>query len=156
MGHQYSISLNLLRELIELIYSALVRVPLYWQLTLAEVSFANIISIYQRKSITNIHICKMLRGKLLKTEGTINVYKKTKSKSLGETVYEINIDSIPLNFLLETVIANPDDPLLYGGYVLSEEQIIKLNTYLQTPIIPNLKSLEYCLECYGIYDWKDK
>jgi len=94
----------------------------------------------------------MSLGKLLRVERTINIYKKTKSKYLGNSVQEINIDLIPFDFLKEIIIANEDDPLLYNDYELSTEQIENLNTHLENKITPNFKTFEYFLECYGIYE----
>jgi|JI10StandDraft_1071094.scaffolds.fasta_scaffold1029117_1 hypothetical protein len=91
-------------------------------------------------------------GKLLRTERAINVYKKTRSKHLGQTLMEVNIDKIPLDKLIEIIIANPDDPLLLNVYILKADEIKKLNEFLDNKIIPDFKLYAYYLECYGIYD----
>jgi hypothetical protein len=98
----------------------------------------------------------MTKGKLIKTERTINIYKKSNSNVLEEPTIEINIDSIPLDILQQTVTANTDDPYLYDAYNLNEQQLTKLNSYLNNAIVPDLNAFEYYLECYGIYDWKEE
>jgi len=94
----------------------------------------------------------MSLGKLLRVERSINIYKRTKSKYLGDSIQEINIDFISFELLNKIIIANEEDPLLYDPYELNVEQIEKLNTYLENKINPDFKTFEYFLECYGIYE----
>ena len=98
----------------------------------------------------------MTKGKLIKTERTINIYKKTDSNVLEEPTKEINVDLIPFDILKQTVTANIDDTYLYDAYTLNEQQLTKLNSYLNDAIVPDFTAFEYYLECYGIYDWKEK
>lgn len=90
-----------------------------------------------------------LKDKLIRIERAIVVYKNQGD----EAIEEINIDDIPFETVIKIVTAKPDDPLLYDGYHLNNEQIEKLNTYLYKKINYN-PELNYCiLECTGIYDW---
>lgn len=91
-------------------------------------------------------------GKLIKTDRTINIYKKTKSRFKGESISEININSIPLDLLKATITPNDGDPFLYDGYPLTPDQLDELNTLIEPPIKPDHKKFDYILECYGIYD----
>jgi hypothetical protein len=92
----------------------------------------------------------MSSGKLIQELRTICVYKKTKSKYLGDTIEEINIDHIPFDKIKEAVIAKPDDPFLLNVYELNQEQIEKFNIYLGYKIQPDFTANEYFLECYAI------
>jgi hypothetical protein len=98
----------------------------------------------------------MIKGKLIRTERTINIYKKGDSTVLEEPIKEIGVDFIPFDILNQTVTANTDDPYLYDAYTLNEQQLAKLNSYLNDAIVPDFVAFEYYLECYGIYDWKEK
>ena len=98
----------------------------------------------------------MITGKLLKTERAIQIYKKNKSKNLGEVLEEINIDTIPLNTLKEIIISKPCDPFLYDGYIINKEKLIKLNNLIGDKIVLNFEKYEFCLECSLIYDWNNK
>ena len=90
-------------------------------------------------------------GKLIRTERTIIVYKKTKQTTYGKEIQQINVDQIPLDVLKSIVTANDDDPLLYDGYILSPEELNKFNAILEL----NHDKFDYALECYGIYDSND-
>jgi hypothetical protein len=94
----------------------------------------------------------MTLGKLLRTERAIFVYRKTKSSSYGNDGQKINVDHIPLEVLKTIVTPNNDDPLLYEGYILNEEQLSKFNSLLQPKIDPNHDKFDYALECYGFYE----
>ena len=94
----------------------------------------------------------MKTKKLIRTERTINGYKKSKGKYLSDPVIEINIDKIPLDVLQKIVEANPADPLLYDAYELTEQQLTKLYSLLEKQITSGFKKFEYYLECYGIYE----
>ena len=54
----------------------------------------------------------MSLGTLIKELRTINIYKKSKSKYLGDALEEINVDHIPLDKMKEIIVANPDDLFL--------------------------------------------
>jgi len=90
-----------------------------------------------------------LNNKLLKVERFINIYRNNDN----ESIEEINIDHVSLNFLNEIVCQKNDDPLLYDGYVLSEIQLQAINKFLENKITPNFVLYFYVLECAGIYDW---
>ena len=94
-------------------------------------------------------------GKLIRTERTIIVYKKTKQTTYGKEIQQINVDQIPLNVLKSIVTANDDDPLLYDGYILSPEELNKFNAILENKIELNHDKFDYALEWYGIYDSND-
>ena len=91
-------------------------------------------------------------GKLLRTERTICVYRKTKSSSYRKETQEISVDSIPLDALKAIVTPNDEDPLLYSGYILSEVQLSKLADILGIKVNSNHDKFDYVLECYGIYE----
>ena len=88
-----------------------------------------------------------IREKLLKTDRTINKYDNQ-----NLLVEEIMLD-ITLEELLQIVTPNNDDPDIYDGYVLNNEQIYKLNKFTKIQIIPNCELFFYVLEATGIYDW---
>jgi hypothetical protein len=91
-------------------------------------------------------------GKLIKTVRTISVYKKTRGKHLGDLIEEFNVDAISIEELKKIITPNNDDPLLFDGYPLNDEELQKLSELLENKIIPNHKRFDYVLECYGIYD----
>ena len=93
---------------------------------------------------------KNLKDKLIRVERTVNVYLKDGS----EPLYEINIDTVPFNNLLEIVPPTEDDPLLYDGYELEPEQINSINHFLIDKIVPDFKVYTYILVAGGIYDWE--
>ena len=92
----------------------------------------------------------MKRKKLLKKERTINIYKKTNNKYLGNPLKEINIDHIPFDILKSIIIPNSDDPFLYDGYPLNKDELTKLSTFLKEKIILDFELNDYALECYSI------
>ncbi len=98
-----------------------------------------------------------LLNKLIKEERTINIYKKTDSDIIRESLLEeINIDIIPLETLKSIITPNPDDPLLFDGYPLEVEEFNKINALINNRITPNFELYDYVMECYGIYDWDKK
>ena len=94
----------------------------------------------------------MALGKLIGGKRSIYVYKRTETDILGEEVQEIPVDFIPLETLKSIVKPNDDDPLLYDGYPLEQDEIDKLNNFLENKITPDFNLFEYALECYGIYE----
>ncbi len=86
--------------------------------------------------------------KLLRTERTIAKY----NISDEHIVSEYNIDDITLDILLSVIIPKDDDPLLYEGYVLTENQLIEINSHLKNRLHFDLINFYYVLECSGIYD----
>ena len=98
----------------------------------------------------------MRLGKLIREERTVASYKKTKSKYLGNPVKEVNVDLISLDTLRQIVTPNSEDFFLCDAYELFDEEISKLNKYIDDKIIPDFTMLEYFLECYGIYEKEEK
>jgi len=50
------------------------------------------------------------------------------------------------------VKSKEDDPLLYDGYVLTEEQLFEINNLLVNKIKFDFHLYYYVLECTGIYE----
>lgn len=98
----------------------------------------------------------MSLGKLIRTDRSINIYRKSESKYLEDPIEEIEVNNISFDFLKQLVQANSDDPMLCDTYLLNEDQITKLNTHLRIPIVPDFGMFEYFLECYGIYEKEKK
>jgi hypothetical protein len=94
-----------------------------------------------------------LHDKLVRVERTINVYDNNND---DELLKEINIDFIPFDELKSIVIPIEDDPLLYLGYRLNNDQIMRLNSYLLEKITPDFSQFTYILVPGGIYDWDKK
>ena len=90
-----------------------------------------------------------LKDKLIRVERSINIY----SKDGDELLEEISVDNIPFERLKEIVPPKEDDPLLYDGYSLEENQVKDINLYLEKQIVPNFKLFNYILVCGGIYNW---
>lgn len=91
-------------------------------------------------------------GKLIKVVREVIVYKKTKRSTYGKEIEEINVDSVPLDVLKKIVTPNADDPLLYDGYVLSPNELDKLNAQMEIKIKSNHDKFDYVLICSGIYE----
>ena len=94
----------------------------------------------------------MKNKKLLRVERVIELYKKGTS----EVEAEINIDHLPLQSLLE--IFTPyerGDPELFDPYKIHEDQLVKLNCYLQTPLFYDDMKYDYILACFGVYQDTD-
>jgi len=98
------------------------------------------------------HNLDMGLGNLIKCVRTINVYKQTRGKRLGELVEEFNIDAVSIVLLKTIITANNDDPLLYDGYPLNKKQLKRINDLLKNKIVFDYEKFDYVLECYGIYD----
>ena len=92
---------------------------------------------------------KDTKDRLMRVERTINIY----FKGSNELLSEINIDSIPFYELITIVVPQKDDPLLYDGYILNEQQLSKLFKHLNIKTIHNCILYDYILVCGGIYDW---
>jgi hypothetical protein len=90
-----------------------------------------------------------LQDKLVRVERTINVYTKDGDESLQE----IPIDNISFEKLKDIVPPKEDDPLLYDGYILTEEQLNELNKFIERKIKPDFGLYTYILVCGGIYNW---
>ena len=91
-----------------------------------------------------------MKGGNTKKIRTIGIFKITNTKYYEDAVEGINVDYIPLNTLKLIITPLEEDPFLYGGYILSEEQLIALNPFLKNKITPNFQLYEYILECYGV------
>jgi hypothetical protein len=87
--------------------------------------------------------------KLIGIEREIKEYD-VESKNV---IQEINIDAIPNELLLKVVVPKADDPLLYDGYILTGEQLEKINLYLKDKLVPMFETCYYVLECSGIYEY---
>lgn len=90
-----------------------------------------------------------LKDKLLRVERTINIY----TKDGDEPLQEVPVDNIPFEKLKGVVPPKEDDPLLYDGYELNEEQLNELNKFIEDKIRPDFTHYSYILVCGGIYDW---
>jgi hypothetical protein len=86
--------------------------------------------------------------KLLKVERSVNSY----NLSDEQIVFENNIDAIPLKKLRMIVKSKEDDPFLYDGYVLTEEQLFSINNLLVDKIKFDFHFYYYVLECTGVYE----
>ena len=91
--------------------------------------------------------------KLLRTERSIVFYNNNDNDH--EIAGEVNIDPISVDQLLTIVVPRDDDLELYYGYILSEEQLEKINELVVNKIVPNFETYYYVLECFGIYDWSN-
>jgi hypothetical protein len=89
-----------------------------------------------------------LEDKLLRVERTVAIYKQN-----NDLVEEINIDSVPLDTLVNIIPPKEGDPLLYDGYVLTPNQLEKLNIFINYKIRADFDLYFYVLECTGIYNW---
>ncbi len=67
-----------------------------------------------------------------------------------EATFEINVDIIPFEKLLEIVVPRKDDPLLYEGYILNENQLRSIQTLLKQHISIDLKTFTYTLVCASV------
>ncbi|MGE5520261.1 MAG: hypothetical protein ACM3VS_10075 [Candidatus Dadabacteria bacterium] len=90
----------------------------------------------------------MKNKKLLRVQRVIEVYRK----GTDDVLEEIDISHIPLEQLLK--IFEPyerGDPLLYDPYDINEEQLVKLNSYLQNSITYDSSKYDYNLASFGVY-----
>jgi len=92
---------------------------------------------------------KNLLDKLERVERTINIYRI----SDDELISEINIDEIEFDLLTKIVPPPIEDPLLYDGYLLDEEQLVVFNSYMNNKIDLRIDLYYYILVCGGIYNW---
>ena len=90
-----------------------------------------------------------LGDKLIKIERSIQVSRNSDDGLLENILLDISLDE-----LLNIVTAKEDDPELFDGYMLDENQIEKLNNFSERQIQPDFKSYWYVLVCLGIYDWQ--
>ena len=87
-----------------------------------------------------------LKSRLLRVERTITWYTQN-----NELIDEINIDVVPFETLTVIVTPKQDDPILYDGYVLTEQQLDSLNCFFDNRIEVDMNSFFFVLECTGIY-----
>lgn len=87
-----------------------------------------------------------MKRKLIRIERTLNIYTKA-----NELIQEISID-IPFDTIIDIVSPKDDDPLLYDGYILDEEQLSQFNKVLKQKIEIDSNRYFYVLECTGIYE----
>ncbi|HLA59820.1 MAG TPA: hypothetical protein VK622_13695 [Puia sp.] len=88
-------------------------------------------------------------SKLIRVERSIATYNIIDEDIISDD----NIDEIPLNKLLTIVTPKDDDPLLYDGYVLNENQLLEINSHLNNKLVFDFNAFYYVLECAGIYDY---
>ena len=74
-----------------------------------------------------------LRDDLQRVEREIVIYQKGKE----EPIKEINIDNIPFEELKNIISPKEDDPLLYGGYILDENQLEKIKHVNSLELYPD-------------------
>ena len=86
--------------------------------------------------------------KIVEIERSINIYRTSDNGLVEEIIIEI-----PLDKLKEIVPPKEEDPELYEAYVLSGEQLDKINLLLEKKILPDFTQFFYALEAAGIYDW---
>ena len=86
--------------------------------------------------------------KIIQIERSVNIYRKEDDEALEEIIIEI-----PLETLKEIITPKEDDPQMYEGYLLNEEQLAKINALIETKIVPDFNENYYVLEATGIYDW---
>jgi hypothetical protein len=89
-----------------------------------------------------------LENKLVKVERAINVYDKETEDITEEYGIEITLEA-----LTQIITPKKDDPLMFDGYVLNEDELNKLNSYMNKKIKPDFKCYYYVLESYGVYNW---
>jgi hypothetical protein len=90
-----------------------------------------------------------LKRKLIRVDRSVVVYLVEKEK-----IYlEIPISDISLEELKSIVTPKEEDPFLYDGYELTENQLNRINDFLENKIVSDFKLYYYILECEGIYDW---
>jgi hypothetical protein len=68
-----------------------------------------------------------------------------------EQVGYFNIDLIPFEKIKSIVVPEEDDPKLFNGYLLTNEQVMAFNKELGGIINIDFKNHYYVLECTGIY-----
>ncbi len=87
-------------------------------------------------------------SKLIRTKRTIATY----SIRDEHIVSEENIDSVSLEFLQSIVHPRDDDSQLTEGYILDENQLVRINGQLENKLTFDFNSFYYVLECTGIYE----
>lgn len=86
-------------------------------------------------------------SKLLSVNRSLNIYDRTKKSLLNEIPIVLSLEEIK-----QIVEPEPDDPLLYSGYLLTEEQLKHFSSKLNEKIVVDLQSKYYVLEAIGVYD----
>ena len=87
-------------------------------------------------------------SKIIQIERTIGIYRNDDDGVEEEIVIDISLED-----LKSIVVAKDDDPELYEGYILNDQQLEQINTHLENKIIPDFNLYYYVLEATGIYDW---
>jgi hypothetical protein len=85
---------------------------------------------------------------IVKIERSINIYRNSDNELVEEVIIDISLEKIK-----EIVLPSEDDPELYEGYILNEEQLGKFNLLLEHKISADFSQFFYVLEAAGIYDW---
>lgn len=86
-------------------------------------------------------------SKLIRIERTIAKYSINNEKIISEEII-----AIPIETLISIVTPRDDDPELFGGYPLDENQLSEINDHLKNKLAFNFSVYYYVLECTGIYD----
>jgi hypothetical protein len=84
---------------------------------------------------------------LIKVERSLNIYRKSGNNSESEFLLDI-----PFEIITTIVASKEDDPLLYDGYILNEEQVNQFAIRIGQKIIVDLNEYFYVLECAGVYE----
>lgn len=86
--------------------------------------------------------------KIVEIERSVNIYRLSNDERVEEIIIHL-----PLDTLKEIVPYKEEDPSLYEPYLLTMEQLTKINELLEQKIIPDFNQFFYVLEAAGIYDW---
>jgi hypothetical protein len=86
--------------------------------------------------------------KIVEIERSVNIYRLSNDELVEEIIIHLPLDS-----LKEIVPPKEEDPSLYEPYVLSPEQLTRINGLLDQKILPDFSQFFYVLEAAGIYDW---
>lgn len=89
-----------------------------------------------------------MKYQVLKTERYFNIYRNSDEDKEREILL-----NIPFETLLAIVSPKDDDPLLYEGYLLNEEQVAKMKSLMDESFLIDFEKYFYVLECVGIYDF---
>jgi hypothetical protein len=85
---------------------------------------------------------------IINIERSVHIYRSADNESVEEIIIDV-----PLDQLKEIVPPKEEDPQLYEGYILTAEQLEKINTLIEPPITPDFTQFFYVLEATAIYDW---
>lgn len=89
-----------------------------------------------------------MKNKLINVERFLNIYRKSDEDYEKEILL-----NIPFNIIASIIPPSEKDPLLYEGYELDKEQLLKFTALIDEHIVIDFDKCLYVLECVGIYDW---